>query len=292
MNIDISKYEVTNGESFDIGKRSTKPDFSISKSESKEIIKRNVEEIADFQERMFANQKRAALVVFQAMDAAGKDGTIERLVTGVNPQGVQVSAFKAPTPIELRHDFLWRLQLKLPPRGIIGVFNRSHYEEVLVVRVHPSYLLPQDIPGIKSTEDVTDALWDRRFKMIRNFEQNLVDTGTMVLKIFLHISKEEQKKRLLDRIAEPDKHWKFNLSDVTERLHWNDYMVAFEEAIKNTATEGAPWYVVPGDDKHAARAIVTTIVEKLFSKHKEAWPDAGANKRDEIDAGEEILENE
>ena len=292
MDLDISKYEVTNGENFDIAKRSTRPDFAISKNESKLIIKRNVKEIADFQERMFANQKRSALVIFQAMDAAGKDGTIERLVTGVNPQGVQVNAFKAPTPLELRHDFLWRVQLKLPPRGIIGIFNRSHYEEVLVVRVHPSYLLPQDIPGIKAVEDVTDSLWERRFRMIRNFEQNLVDTGTMVLKIFLQISKEEQKRRLLDRIAEPDKHWKFNLGDVTERAHWSEYMVAFEEAIKNTATEGAPWYVVPGDDKHAARAIVTTIVKQIFCKHKEAWPDAGTNKRDEIDAGEEMLENE
>lgn len=292
MKLDFSKYEVTSGNGFRLADYSTKPDFSLSDKESKKIIKENVKVIADFQERMFANQKRSALVVFQAMDAAGKDGTIERLVTGVNPQGVLVRPFKAPTPMELRHDFLWRIQLKLPPRGILGIFNRSHYEEVLVVRVHPSYLLPQNIPGIESLEDVTDELWERRFKMIRNFEQNLVDTGTHVMKFFLHISKDEQKKRLLDRIGEPDKHWKFNLGDVQERPFWDKYMRAFDDAIRNTATEDAPWYVIPGDDKDDARAIVTSIVAQKLGAVREEWPDAGAKKRDEIDAGEEMLENE
>lgn len=292
MKLDFKKYEITNGNGFRLADYATKPDFSLSDSESKKIIKGNVEKIADFQERMYANQKKSALVIFQAMDAAGKDGTIERLVTGVNPAGVQVRSFKAPSPMELRHDFLWRIQLKLPPRGILGVFNRSHYEEVLVVRVHPSFLLPQHLPGIESLEDVSDELWERRFRMIRNFEEKLVDTGTHVLKFFLNISKDEQKKRLLDRIGEPDKHWKFNLGDVHERIYWDEYMRAYEEAIRNTATPDAPWYVIPGDDKEDARAIVTSIVAQKLSAVKEEWPDAGVKKRDEIDAGEEILENE
>lgn len=292
MKLDFKKYEITNGNGFRLADYATKPDFSLSDSESKKIIKGNVEKIADFQERMYANQKKSALVIFQAMDAAGKDGAIERLVTGVNPAGVQVRSFKAPSPMELRHDFLWRIQLKLPPRGILGVFNRSHYEEVLVVRVHPSFLLPQHLPGIESLEDVSDELWERRFRMIRNFEEKLVDTGTHVLKFFLNISKDEQKKRLLDRIGEPDKHWKFNLGDVHERIYWDEYMRAYEEAIRNTATPDAPWYVIPGDDKEDARAIVTSIVAQKLSAVKEEWPDAGVKKRDEIDAGEEILENE
>lgn len=292
MKLDLGKYEIRDGKGFRLSDYKTTPESSLSEKASKEIIADNVKEIADFQERMFANQKRSALIVFQAMDAAGKDGTIERLITGVNPQGVMVRPFKAPTPMELRHDFLWRVQAKLPPRGIIGIFNRSHYEEVLVVRVHPSYLLPQNIPGIESIEDVSDEIWERRFKMIRNFEQNLVDTGMYVMKFFLHISKDEQKSRLFDRIGEPDKHWKFNLGDVKERPYWDKYMHAFEEAIRNTATPDAPWYVIPGDDKDTARAIVTSIVAQKFSGVREQWPDAGAKKRDEIDAGEEMLENE
>lgn len=289
---DLSKYEVTSGTGFQLSDYSTAPEETISKKDSKKIIKSNVKSIADFQERMYANKNRSALVVLQAMDAAGKDGTIERLVTGINPQGVQVRNFKKPTPMELRHDFLWRVHLKLPPRGIIGIFNRSHYEEVLVVRVHPEFLIPQDIPGIHSPADVTDALWQRRFRMIRNFEQNLSETGTTVLKFFLHISKEEQKKRFLDRINQPDKHWKFNLEDVKQRPFWDDYMNAFDEAIRNTATHACPWYVVPGDDKPTARAIVTSIVSQKFSQRREDWPQTSPELQKEVAEGKALLESE
>lgn len=290
--IETDKYKVSSGKDFKLSDYSTRPDNKIDDDDSKDIIEENVKSIADFQERMYANQNRSVLIIFQAMDAAGKDGTIERLVTGVNPQGVQVHGFKQPTPLELRHDFLWRVQLRLPPRGIIGIFNRSHYEEVLVVRVHPSYLVPQDIPGIHSAADVTEELWQRRFRMIRNFERNQVDTGATVLKFFLHISKKEQKDRLFDRINEPDKHWKFNVGDVKERPYWDDYMHAFEDAIANTATEDCPWFIIPGDDKDTARAIVTTIVGRELEKVKEPWPKSDDKKRAEVQEGKELLEGE
>ena len=287
--IDISSFEVSNGKAFQLKNHSTSPSFEISKKDSKSIIKKNVEAIRDIQERMYANRKRSSLIVFQAIDAAGKDGTIERLVTGINPQGVKVCSFKKPTPEELSHNFLWRVQKKLPPNGIIGILNRSHYEETLVVRVHPEYLIPQRIPGINSASDVGEALWQRRFKMIRNFEQNLVDTGTQVIKFFLYVSKEEQHARLLKRIKEPEKHWKFNLDDVNEREHWEKYIHAFEEAISNTATPESPWFVVPADHKDSMRAIVTTIARKKLEEIKEDWPIVSQKEKEEIDLGHALL---
>lgn len=292
MKIDIKEFEVSNGSQFDISRYSTSPKKTISKKDSKHIIKENVKELRDIQERMFANQKRSALLVFQAIDAAGKDGTIERLATGINPQGIKIHSFKKPTPEELSHDFLWRVQQKLPQRGTIAVFNRSHYEETLVVRVHPEFLIPQHIPGITSAEDADEELWQRRFKMIRNFEQNLVDTGTQVIKFFLYVSKAEQKNRILARAAEPDKHWKFNLGDIKERPHWEEYIHAFDQAIKNTATPQAPWYVIPADDKPTMRAIVTTIAREKLAEHKERWPQVNAEAMEEIKEGIRMLNEE
>lgn len=288
--VDLQKYEVSSGEQFSLKNYSTAPESAISKKESKSIIKQNVREMRDIQERMYANRGHSALFVFQAIDAAGKDGTIERLVTGINPQGVKVHSFKKPTEEELSHNFLWRVQKKLPANGMIGVFNRSHYEETLVVRVHPQYLIPQRIPGIKSPQDVTEALWQRRFKMIRNFEDNLVNTGTIVIKFFLYVSKEEQKKRLLKRISEPEKHWKFKIDDVQEREHWSDYVHAFEESIKHTATEQAPWYVIPADDKDTMRALVTSIAREKLEAIKPDWPIVSEKHRKEIEFGKEVLE--
>lgn len=292
MKFDIREFEVTDGSTFDLARHSTSPKNKISKKESKSIIKENVKELRDIQERMYANQKRSALLVFQAIDAAGKDGTIERLATGINPQGIKIHSFKKPTPEELSHDFLWRLQKKLPPRGTIGVFNRSHYEEVLVVRVHPSFLIPQHIPGIKSAEDVSEELWQRRFKMIRNFEENLVDTGTQVIKFFLYVSKDEQKNRILSRAAEPGKHWKFNIGDVHERPHWEEYIHAFDQAIKHTASAKCPWYVIPADDKPTMRAIVTTIAREKLAEHKENWPKVDDEAMQEIKEGVRLLNEE
>jgi len=292
LNIDLKKFEITSAKKFSLSDFSTSPEVEISKSDSKDIIEENVSSIADFQERMYANQKRSVLIIFQAIDAAGKDGTIERLVTGINPQGVQVNSFKKPTPEELSHDFLWRVQRKLPPRGIIGVFNRSHYEETLVVRVHPEYLMSQHIPGIEAPEDATDELWQRRFKMIRNFEQNLVDTGTLVLKFFLYVSKDEQKKRLLDRIKDEDKHWKFKIDDINERPHWKEYLHAFEEAIANTASPDCPWFIIPADDKNTMRAIVSSIVEMKLQDFKEDWPTTNPSDLEDIKLGKSMLQNE
>lgn len=290
--LDINQFEVIDGKQFSLKKYSTSPQDRLSSEDSKDIIEENVKDIADFQERMYANQKRSVLIIFQAIDAAGKDGTVERLVTGINPQGVQVHSFKKPTPEELSHDFLWRVQLKLPPRGIIGIFNRSHYEETLVVRVHPSYLLAQHIPGIEQVEDVTEELWQRRFKMIRNFEQNLTDTGTLVLKFFLFVSRDEQKQRLLDRIKDEDKHWKFKFDDIKERQHWPQYLHAFEEAIKHTATPDCPWYIIPADHKPTMRALVSSIVNRKLKDFREDWPVVSPKELEEIKLGKEMLEGE
>lgn len=292
MELNLSKYKITSGSGFTLHDFDTVPDVGISKRDSQEMIETGVRQIADFQERMFANMKRSVLILFQAMDGAGKSGTIQQLVAEIHPQGVQVEAFKAPTDEELRHEFLWRIRKKLPPKGVVGVFNRSHYEEVLKVRVHPQYLLSQHLPGIETVEDVDYGLWEHRFERINEFERDLADTGTIIFKFFLHISKQEQKRRLLDRIGRPDKHWKFNLDDIMERMYWDKYMNAFEEVIGNTSQPDAPWYIIPADDKDFARTLVTTLVARRLKTMKEPWPEADPNMRDEIDAGEEMLETE
>jgi PPK2 family polyphosphate:nucleotide phosphotransferase len=232
----------------------------LSKQERKRIAEQmlatNKEELAEAQELLYADGSHAVLIIFQAMDAAGKDGTIAHVMSGVNPQGCSVSSFKVPSAEEWSHTYLWRYSKALPARGMIGIFNRSYYEEVLVVKVHPEILDKADLPA----EDVHKNIWQHRYEDINNFEQHLARNGTTILKFFLNVSKEEQKQRFLERLDTPEKNWKFSSGDIVERGYWDDYMKAFEEAITATSTPWAPWYVIPADRKWAMRAAVADII--------------------------------
>ena len=246
--------------SFDVRKAATSP--AKNKDDWKKLLEAEVEKLGEAQERLYADGRYAVLIVFQALDAAGKDGTIRHVFAGVNPSGLRVAAFKQPTRLELAHDFLWRTTAHLPERGSIAIFNRSYYEEVLVVRVHPEYLAPQRLPSPPSSE-----LWADRLRAIADHERYLAEQGTVVLKFWLNVSKAEQRKRFLERIDEPKKNWKFNPGDLDERDRWDDYLAAYEECFRVTSRPWAPWYVVPADDKHYQRwqvaKLITAAIEDL-----------------------------
>ncbi len=234
--------------------------MAIDKSEAKEMLQDGVQRLAELQEKLYAQDRWAVLLIFQAMDAAGKDSAIKHVMSGINPQGCQVFSFKAPSAQELDHDYLWRTTLCLPERGRIGIFNRSYYEEVLVVRAHPEILARQRLPA----ELITDDIWDKRFKDICDFERYLARNGTLILKFFLHVSKEEQRKRFLARIDDPAKNWKFSMGDVVERKLWDTYMHAYEDMVRNTSRDHAHWYVVPADNKWFTRLVVAgAVVEAM-----------------------------
>jgi PPK2 family polyphosphate:nucleotide phosphotransferase len=242
--------------------------LDFSKDEAKALVAGNIKQLTEHQEMLYAHDRWSVLMIFQAMDAAGKDGVIKHVLSGVNPQGVEVHSFKAPSPQELDHDFLWRAAQRLPERGRIGIFNRSYYEEVLVVRVHPEFLERQKLPREATTGD----LWQERFKSIRAFERHLTRNGTKILKFHLRISKEEQRKRFLERLEEPGKRWKFSMGDVEERKHWDDYMAAYEAMIRETSTKEAPWYVVPADEKWFARLVVAAALDEALDDLRLAFP--------------------
>jgi PPK2 family polyphosphate:nucleotide phosphotransferase len=236
--------------------------FDMEKDQAKAVLGDGIKRLSDLQERLYAQDRWAVLAIFQAMDAAGKDGAIKHVMSGINPQGVQVTSFKAPSAQELDHDFMWRCVVHLPERGRIGIFNRSYYEEVLVVRVHRELLERQKLPR----ELVTKRIWQERFDDIAAFERYLARNGTAILKFFLHISKEEQRRRFLDRLDDPGKRWKFSMGDVAERKLWNRYMEAYEDMIRHTSTPEAPWYVIPADDKWFARLMVGAAVIGTMEK--------------------------
>ena len=231
-----------------------------SKKEAKALLDAGTELLAEYQRRLAAQDTYGVLVVLQAMDAAGKDGTIRHVMSGVNPQGVEVSSFKAPSAEELDHDYLWRYQRRLPQRGHIGIFNRSHYEEMLVVRVHPQILASQKLPPSARHKDI----WKRRFREVNDWERYLTDQGYRIVKLFLHLSHEEQRRRFLDRIDEPEKNWKFSAADARERTFWDDYQKAFSDVLSNTSTEWAPWYVIPADDKPFARVAAAAVIARAL----------------------------
>ncbi len=237
-------------------------DLKIDKKGAKDILAKDIERLSELQERLYAQDRWSILVIFQAMDAAGKDSVIKHVMSGINPQGCHVTAFKAPSEEELDHNFLWRAASALPERGRIGIFNRSHYEEVLVVRVHEEILAKQRLPQ----KLVTKKIWSERFKDIRAFERHLARNGTVVLKFFLHVSKEEQKKRFLDRLEEPAKRWKFSMGDVEERKLWGSYMAGYEDMVRNTSTPEAPWHVVPADHKWFAHLIVASAMVQALER--------------------------
>lgn len=258
------------------------------KKELKKYIKSNLEHLKQAQELLWANNKRSMLIVFQAMDAAGKDSTIEHVMSGVNPQGVNVHSFKAPSSEELDHNFLWRYWRRVPQRGRIGIFNRSYYEEVLIVKVHPEILESRPIPyGLRG-----DSFWSARYDDINAMEEHLSRSGTIVLKFFLNVSKGEQKQRFIERLKNPDKHWKFSESDVEERKYWNKYMKAFESCINATSTPWAPWFVIPADDKWKMRALVSMIITEKIQSLDLKYPEVSEEKHRNLLAIKEKLERE
>ena len=287
----VSPYRITKGKKFrlkDIDPGDTGGLGSEQKPAARKFLAKGVQWLAEEQDKFYANDRQAMLLVFQAMDAAGKDSTIRHVMSGVNPQGCQVYSFKQPSAEELDHDFLWRSQRCLPERGRIGIFNRSYYEEVLVVRVHKELLERQKIPESLVTHDI----WKERLEDIAAFERYLSRQGTILLKFFLHVSREEQKHRFLERLDNPEKNWKFSSADVRERAYWNEYMAAYEDAIRRTASREAPWYVVPADNKWFTRLVVAAVIVEAFWKLRLAYPRVDDAAKVELASAREALMGE
>jgi PPK2 family polyphosphate:nucleotide phosphotransferase len=287
MNIDVTDFRLREGDELDLGLWATnvKPLYK-SKKAYRTALEDQVEQLSDQQRMLYASNRHALLLVFQAMDTAGKDGAIRHVMSGVNPQGCQVFSFAHPSARELQHDFLWRTTRDLPERGRIGIFNRSYYEEVLIVRVHSSILHSESLPDPASDESV----WHSRFRSIVDLERHLHANGTRIVKVFLHLSKEEQRKRLLARIDEPDKNWKFSEADIAERKFWDHYMQAYGHALSATSTADSPWFIVPADDKDNARLIVSQIVLDALEDLKLSYPEVTAARRQELKAIRKQLE--
>jgi PPK2 family polyphosphate:nucleotide phosphotransferase len=283
-------YRVAPGKKFRIDRCDPRDTGGLdtSKKEASTLLAEGVEKLADLQTRLYAQDCWSLLVIFQAMDAAGKDSTIKHVMSGINPQGCQVVAFKAPSAQELDHDFLWRCARELPPRGHIGIFNRSHYEEVLVVRVHPKILDGQNLPPGLVGKDV----WKKRYESINDWEHHLARNGTRILKFFLQVSKEEQRQRFLERLEVPEKNWKFAMGDVLERGLWDDYMRAYEDAISATSTEWAPWYAVPADHKWFTRLVVAQVIVSELESLQLRYPKVDAKRKKEIEEARKALEKE
>jgi PPK2 family polyphosphate:nucleotide phosphotransferase len=285
----VARYRIAKGKGFrlaDVDPADTGDLEAADADRAKEVLALGVEMLATLQDMLYAQNRWSVLLVFQAMDAAGKDGTIKHVMSGVNPQGVEVYSFKQPSSEALDHDFLWRCAKWVPERGRIGIFNRSHYEEVLIARVHPEILARQQLPP----QLVTKKIWEERYESIRNFEHHLARNGTLVLKFFLHVSKAEQKRRFLARLEEPEKNWKFSASDVRERGHWKEYQRAYEDAIRATAAPHAPWFVVPADHKWYTRLVVAAAVVEAMLGLDLHYPKVGpAQRRELVAARRELL---
>jgi PPK2 family polyphosphate:nucleotide phosphotransferase len=280
MKIKLKNFRVRQGEKVNLNKWPTQAGHAYaSKARYHELLEAQVNELSELQNLHYASNRYAVLLIFQAMDAAGKDGAIRHVMSGVNPQGCQVFSFKHPSATELEHDFLWRTSQCLPERGRIGIFNRSYYEEVLIVRVHPEILRSQGLPDQLLDED---TIWKNRYRSIVDLEKHLYRNGTRIIKFFLHLSEEEQRKRFLDRIDEPEKNWKFSLADIEERKYWRQYMQAYEACLGATSTKAAPWYVVPADDKKNARLIISRIILDTFKALNMRYPETDAQRRQEL----------
>src|SRR4026209_2938874 len=288
MKIDVKEFRVREGKTVDLKKWPTqaKP-FYISKKQLKKTLRDRVAEMSDLQSLLYASNHYAVLLIFQAMDAAGKDSAIKHVMSGVNPQGCQFFIFKHPSLEELDHDFLWRTTRSLPERGRIGIFNRSYYEEVLIVRVHKELLQAENL-----LEEILDDknIWDERYRSIRDLEAHLHRNGTRIVKFFLHVSKEEQRKRFLSRIDEPEKNWKFNRGDIEEREFWSDYMAAYEACLEGTSTRHSPWFIVPADDKQNTRLIISEIILHTLRKLKMKYPVLDEKRRNELRSLRKLLE--
>ena len=280
MKVKAKDFRVPAGEKVKLKKWPTKvKHYFDSKDEYLKVLNSHIHELSSLQRLMEAHDRYSLLLIFQGMDAAGKDGAIRHVMTGINPQGCQVYSFKNPSPLELDHDFLWRTTRCLPERGRIGIFNRSYYEEVLVVRVHPQILEKQKLPDESLN---IKHIWEERYQSITDLEKHLHRNGTRIIKFFLHLSKDEQRKRFLDRIDAPEKKWKFSRADIEERQYWDDYMNAFEECLEATSTKETPWYVVPADDKENAHLIISQIILDTMKKMKMSYPATDAKRREEL----------
>jgi PPK2 family polyphosphate:nucleotide phosphotransferase len=280
MSINSEDFRVRPDDTVDLGKWATEIDPICSSDEAyNALLEKHVAELSDLQQLHYASDRHAILLIFQAMDAAGKDGAIRHVMSGVNPQGCQVFSFKHPSADELQHDFLWRTTRDLPERGRIGIFNRSYYEEVLIARVHPAILKGENLPDAVLRDK---AIWHSRYRSIRDMEQHLTANGTRIVKFYLHLSKDEQKKRFLARLETPDKNWKFSLADIEERKFWKHYMTAYEECLSHTSTNDSPWYVLPADDKQSSRLIVSQIILDTLRGLHMAYPAQSDQRKHEL----------
>jgi PPK2 family polyphosphate:nucleotide phosphotransferase len=283
--MDLKKYRVGTSGKLKLSKFTTGTKIDKeSKKNGKEELCKDVEAISDLQYKLFAEDRQSLLIIFQGMDASGKDGAIKHIMKGINPQGIAVHSFKHPTTHELEHDYLWRHVLKLPEHGQITIFNRSHYENVLIAKVHPEIVLAERLPGIQKVSDVTEKFWERRYKQISAFEKNLNQNGTAILKFFLHISKKEQAKRLIDRIDDRERHWKYSSGDIVERGHWDKYQKAYEDALNATSTDKAPWYIIPADEKDFARRLIGKIILEKLQEMNPVFPEVSKEELSKMKA--------
>ncbi|RZL48673.1 MAG: polyphosphate kinase 2 family protein [Pedobacter sp.] len=292
MKTNTKKYLVKPDEKFSLKNFSTTYNGHLDKIEGKKELENVKEELSIHQEALYASNSHSLLIIFQAMDAAGKDSAIEHVMSGLNPQGCQVYSFKTPNSEEYEHDFLWRHYKALPERGRIGIHNRSHYENVLVCKVHPEYVLSEHIPGYDDVKKIDKKFWDNRYESIRNFEKHLVENGTTIIKFFLHVGKDEQKQRFLDRIEDKTKNWKFSAGDLKERALWDKYMSAYQDAIRETSTEKAPWYIIPADKKWYARLAISQIIDETLETMNLKFPELPAAEAADLEKIREDLLNE
>ncbi len=273
MIMHIDNYKVKSENDFKLSKLETSSTFKQpEEKELKKMLLNDTEKIAALQYKLYAENRQSLLIILQGMDSSGKDSSIKHIMSGVNPQGVLVHTFKHPSDLELEHDYLWRHYQKLPERGQIAIFNRSHYENVLISKVHPKIVLAERIPGIDSIEKIDKNFWAKRYKQINHFEESIAESGMRILKFFLHLSKQEQCKRFLERIENKEKHWKFSSSDIIERGYWDDYQKAYEKAIINTNTKNAPWYIIPADDKWFTHLLIGNIISEELEKMNPTFP--------------------
>lgn len=276
------QFRVSGKEKIKLNEWATAPKKAIAKGDIKKEIAKDIKVLKENQEMLYAQDRRSVLILFQAMDAAGKDSMIEHVMSGVNPQGCSVTSFKSPTSRELDHDYLWRIHREVPSRGDIKIFNRSHYEDVLITRVHPEILVGNHLPDIWDVKDIDEAFYQKRYKQIKHYEDYLAEQGVVILKFFLHLSKEEQKKRFIRRIEIPEKNWKFSEADVKERQYWDQYQAAYEQAINATSTKVNPWYVIPADDKWYSRHLVSEIINERIEELNLSYPEVTEERRVEL----------
>lgn len=288
----VKKFQITDHKKISLKDFDTADTAGYKKEDADDLLTDLIKQTSDLQNELYADNRHGLLIIFQAMDAAGKDSAIKHTMSGLNPQGCQVFSFKQPTSEDYDHDFLWRHYKALPERGRIGIHNRSHYENVLVTKVHPDYVMKESLPDINDVKDLDKKFWEHRYESIRDFERHLTRNGTAIIKFYLHVSKDVQKERFLKRIDEADKNWKFSSADIEERSHWADYRKAYEDAISATATPDAPWYIIPADKKWFTRVAISTIILNTLKSLKLKYPVLPAAEKDKLERAKQLLENE